>query len=158
MPATFAHGYALLVGVGQSAYAPWSLPASVRDAQAIRAALLDPARCAYPSDADHVRLLHDGEATRDAILEGLAWLAGRAAIDPEATALVYYSGHGWIDEADCYYLIPHDVDPLDVPGSALTARDFTEALRGVRARRLLAIMDCCHAKRSGRRQRVGSDL
>jgi len=74
MPITFSHGYALLIGVGQSAYAPWSLPASVKDAQAICTALTDPACCAYLDDADHVRLLHDAGATQAAVLESRAWL------------------------------------------------------------------------------------
>ena len=37
--------------------------------------------------------------------------------------MVYYSGHGWVDEATGrYYLIPHDVEPFDLQGSALAAR------------------------------------
>lgn len=145
MTTTFPHGYALVIGVGQSAYAPWSLPATVKDAQAIRAALTDPARCAYPDDDTHIRLLHDASATRAAILEGLAWLADRATADPETTAIVYYSGHGWVDAAGAYYLIAHDIDPYDIAGSALAAQEFTAALRAIKAQRLLVIMDCCHA-------------
>jgi hypothetical protein len=57
-----------------------------------------------------------------------------------------YSGHGWLDETSgCYYLVPHDVEPFDLPGSALPAEQFTKALRQVPARRLLVILDCCHA-------------
>jgi len=52
----FTHGHALLIGVG---------------------------RCAYSADDAHIRLLHDAGATRQAILDGLAWLAqryGRSAL------------------------------------------------------------------------------
>ena len=56
-----------------------------------------PGLCGSP--ADHIRLLHDADATRQAILDGLAWLAGQAAADGDATAVVYFSGHGWLDEA-----------------------------------------------------------
>ncbi len=143
----FTHGYALLVGVGESAYSPWSLPVTVRDAQALRAILTDPGACGYPDDADHVQLLHDAGATRRAILDGLAWLAEQAAADEQATAVVYYSGHGWLDQAGGdYYLIAHDVAPFDVAGSALAARAFSEAIRRIAARRLLVIVDCCHAE------------
>ena len=76
MPNAFTHGYALLVGVGQSAYPPWSLPVTVKDIQAIRAILTDPHR-AYPGDDRHIRLIHDKTATRAAILDGLAWLKGK---------------------------------------------------------------------------------
>ena len=144
MPDLFPHGYALLIGVGRCAYDAWSLPVTVRDMQALQAILADPALCGYP--ADHIRLLHDDGATRQAILDGLAWLAGQAAAGPDATAVVFYSGHGWREEgAGRYCLIPHDVAPFDLAGSALPAETFTDALRQVQARRLLVFMDCCHA-------------
>ncbi|MBN1485180.1 MAG: caspase family protein [Chloroflexia bacterium] len=143
MSAQFTHGYALLVGVGQSSYAGWSLPATVKDVQAIQKILADPALCAYPEA--NIRLLHDQGATVQAILEGLAWLKERAAADPEATVVVYYSGHGWLSPTGQYYLVPHDVRPFDVAGSALPAAAFHEALRAISPRRLLALMDCCHA-------------
>ena len=142
--AGFSHGYALLIGVGRCAYDPWSLPVTVRDMQALQAVLTDPALCGYP--ASQVRLLHDDEATRQAILDGLAWLAERAAADPDATAVVFYSGHGWQEErTGRYYLIPHNVAPFDLAGSALAAEEFTAALRQVQPRRLLVFLDCCHA-------------
>jgi hypothetical protein len=143
----FAHGYAVLIGVGEAAYPKWSLPTTVKDVQAIHAILTDPNLCAYPDDDEHIHLLHDTGATRDAILDGLAWLKDGAATDPEATAVVYYSGHGWVDKATgAYYLIPHDVEPFDIPGSALPAQTFIEALRQVAARRLLVFVDSCHAE------------
>src|SRR6185503_12066769 len=63
MPQTFPHGHALLVGVGATAYSPWSLPVTVKDAQAIQAVLTNPALCGYPAE-NHIRLLHDQGATR----------------------------------------------------------------------------------------------
>lgn len=36
----FQHGYALIVGVGRSAYPDWSLPTTARDAAALRAVLI----------------------------------------------------------------------------------------------------------------------
>jgi uncharacterized caspase-like protein len=145
MAETFSQGYALLIGVGQSAYAPWSLPVTVKDARAIRAVLTDPSLCGYPDD--HIRLLHDEQATRDAILGGLAWLAQQVAAEPHTTAVVHFSGHGWLEEpTGRYFLIPHDVDPLDILGSAVAAEVFIEALRKVKAERLLTIIDACHAE------------
>ena len=146
MAETFEHGYALLVGVGESAYPKLSLPVTVKDAQAIYAILVDPGLCAYPDDADHIRVLNDKQATRSAILEGLSWLQAKAAADPEATMLVYYSGHGWLEEAkNRYYLLQHDIDPFDIAGSALAAEVFTDAVRQIRSDRLLVVLDCCHA-------------
>lgn len=142
----FSHGYALLIGVGESAYPKWSLPVTVKDMQALRAVLTDPALCGYPDDDAHIRLLHDAGATRQAILDGLAWLAQQTAADSDATAIVFYSGHGWVaDGSGRYYLLPHDVEPFDLADSALPAEAFTAALRQVKAKRLLAFVDSCHA-------------
>jgi uncharacterized caspase-like protein len=142
----FTHGYALLIGVGACAHTPWSLPVTVNDAQALQALLVDPHLCAYPAETDHVRLLHDDQATRAAILADMAWLAACANQDQDATVLLYYSGHGWWDDmTDNYYLIPHDVDPYDLAGTALAAAEFNRALQAIPARRLWVIIDCCHA-------------
>lgn len=69
-------------------------------------------------------------------------------LDQEATIILYYSGHGWLDSSNQqYYLIPHDVEPYDIRGTALAASDFTTALRKIPARRLLVFIDSCHAER-----------
>ena len=144
---TFDHGYALLIGVGETADPAWSLPVTVKDVQAIQRLLTDPERCAYPDNEQHVRRLCNAEAARQGILDGLAWLTRQAAADPEATVVIYYSGHGWLDAfTGRYYLIPHDVMPADIPGSALSADDFSAALHGVPAQRLLVFVDSCHAE------------
>lgn len=146
MADTFAHGYALLIGIGESAYPKLSLPVTVKDIQALHAVLIDPALCAYPNDAQHIRLLHDKDATRNAIMDGLRWLQQQSAADPQATVIVYYSGHGWLEQTqNRYYLLQHDIDPFDLSDSALAATEFTDALRQIQAQRLLVIIDSCHA-------------
>lgn len=143
----FANGYALLIGVGNCNYSSWSLPVTVKDAEALKGLLTDPDLCAYPDDAKHVRLLHDGTATRQGILEGLAWLQERVAADGAATAVIYFSGHGWLDgQTERYYLIPSDTKPFDIPGSAVAAEEFTVVLRQITAERLLVFIDSCHAE------------
>jgi hypothetical protein len=147
MSDTFTHGYALLIGVGECAYQKWSLPVTVKDVQALQSILIDPNLCAYPNNDQHIRLLYDAAATRTAILDGLVWLKEQAAADPESTVVIYYSGHGWLDQStEPYYLIPHDVEPFDIPCSALSAADFNDALRQIQSQRLLVIIDCCHAQ------------
>jgi uncharacterized caspase-like protein len=90
--------------------------------------------------------LNDKKATRCAILDGLSWLKTKTEADSEATALVYYSGHGWLETSNNhYYLLQHDIDPLDIPVSALSSEDFTNALRQIQSDRLLVVLDCCHA-------------
>ncbi|PZV11300.1 MAG: peptidase C14 caspase catalytic subunit p20 [Leptolyngbya sp.] len=147
MPEQFTHGYALLIGVGKTADARWSLPVTVKDAQALKAVLIDPNLCAYPSTPDHIRLLHDEGATRSAILAGLDWLQGKAAADSDATIVLYYSGHGMFDLAShTYYLLQHDFDRQSIAQTALAADTLTEKLRQMTAKRLWVIIDSCHAE------------
>ncbi|QLE52470.1 caspase family protein [Nostoc sp. C057] len=142
----FANGYALLIGVGESAYQGLSLPVTVKDVQALHQVLVDPNFCAYPNNTQHIRLLHDKEATRSKILEQLNWLKEEAQANPEATVVVYYSGHGWFSKSqNRYYLLPHDINPFDLESSSLSAEDFTDALRQIKSKRLLVIIDSCHA-------------
>lgn len=146
MTELFNQGYALLIGVGESAYKPLSLPVTVKDTQAIYAALIDPELCAYPNDKQHIRVLNNQEATRSRILDGLKWLKEKAEIEPEATIFVYYSGHGWFNKDDnSFYLIQHDVKPAKLAATALSGKVFTEALREIQAERLLVVIDSCHA-------------
>ena len=141
----FNHGYALIIGVGKTIELGWSLPATVRDAQALKVVLTDPNFCAYPNNSDHLRLLHDQGATREAILDGLNWLKEKAAADPEATIILYYSGHGIIN-SEQYYLIPHDFVRADIPRTAFAAKTLTEMVRDIKAKRLWVIIDSCHAE------------
>ncbi len=147
MSQTFSHGYALFVGVGNTYYPSWSLPVTVKDAQALVSIFTDPNLCSYPNNEQHIRFLHDTGATRQAILDGLDWLRSQAATDSEATIVVYYSGHGWLDQSTgLYYLIPHDVKPHNISKSALSATTLTDTLRTIQARRLLVAIDSCHAE------------
>lgn len=139
--------YALLIGVGESRNPDWSLPVSVRDVNALRRALVDPQTCAY--DPSGVAVLTNGTATRENIVEALAALSAATAESPDATVFFYYSGHGWrqADESgDHYYLVPHDVDTADFLGTAFPANELVLGLQSISARRLVVVIDTCHAE------------
>jgi hypothetical protein len=141
----FAHGYALLIGVGTTAEPNWSLPVTVKDVQALKTVLIDPNLCAYLDE--HIRLLQNEQTTRSAILDGLTWLKEKAATDRNATIIVFYSGHGCFDlSSQCYYLLQHDFKSTDIANTALSAPEFTEALRQIEAKRLWVVIDSCHAE------------
>jgi hypothetical protein len=146
MAEVFDHGYALLIGVGESAYQPLSLPVTVKDTQSLYAALIDSELCAYQNDKEHIRVLNNAETTRTAILDGLSWLKDKADADREATIFIYYSGHGWLNQDDgSFYLLQHDVKPAKLATTALAAEAFTESLRKIQVDRLLVVIDSCHA-------------
>ncbi len=148
MTQTFAHGYALLIGVTENQVTRWALPDVAQDIAALAEVLAHPDRCGYA--AEHVRVVTGPAATRQGILDGLEWLAEHLAgnTSGEATAVLYYSGHGWRDVArqpPAYYLIPEDVRENALRSRALCGEDFAAAVGELRPRRLLAVLDCCHA-------------
>lgn len=148
----FEKGYALLIGVDENHVPDWALPGVARDVAALSGVLTHPQRCAYPGD--NVKVLTGQAATRQGILDGLAWLQERvqSPAGGDATALIYYSGHGWRDQDAAppdFYLIPCDVRQGQVRARALRAADFAEAVAGLQPGRLLVVMDCCHAAGMG---------
>ncbi len=146
MTQTFSHGYALLVGVTESQVARWALPDVAKDITAVSQVLQHPERCAYP--AENVKTIVGPAATRQGILDGLAWLAERLGGSGNATAVIYYSGHGWRDETRqpaVYYLVPYDVRENALAARSLRADDFAAEVAALRPQRLLVILDCCHA-------------
>jgi hypothetical protein len=137
----FASGYALLVGVGGD------LAMTADDAKAVGTLLCDPARAAY--FAKNVDVLTGPEATRTGILTGLERLAARVLAESNATVVVYYSGHGGVfgpsaDEAR-YFLVPHGFLPGARVDTGISDDEFTAAVKKIRARRVLVLLDCCHA-------------
>ncbi len=145
MSTTFTHGYALLIGVDENHVSGYALPDVAKDIHALADVLVHPQRCAYP--ADNVKTLTGQEATRQGILDGLEWLQERIEADPSAntTAIVYYTGHGWCTDSAEFYFIPYDIRVGKIKSRALRATDLSEAVGELKPRRLLVVLDCCHA-------------
>ncbi len=141
---TFPNAHALLIGIGSYAHAPaMDVPVTARDAGAVAAVLRDPRFCGYP--ADRVRLLSDAAATRAGVLAALEALATGAGADD--TVLIFYAGHGEYGD-DGYYLTTHDTQFAQrkvVRGSGVSAAELIARLRAIPARRLLLIVNACHA-------------
>lgn len=135
MTATFTHGYALVIGVGAD------LPVTVEDANAVADLLRDAGRCAYPSE--NVTLLSSQQARREPILAALDALASRASGNPDATVIVYFSGHGL--DTPQGHLVPFGYDISDLDNTAIPGPLFSEKLRAIQAKKLLVLLDCCHA-------------
>jgi hypothetical protein len=134
-PPQFEDAHALVIGI----------PPGLHDAEDIAEVLRDPARCAYPPS--HVRTLLGGEATRDAIYAGLDALARDAG--EEATAFLYFSGHGVrVRATGAYYLVPADgvrTSQAELERTAIASTELSARLRAIRAARLTVVLDCCRA-------------
>lgn len=141
MSKSFENGHALLVGVGGD------LPATETDAQALYDLLTDPSRAAYPKD--QVELITGAAADRKGVLAALDRLVARVEQNPDATVLVYYSGHGWrVDSPGAdprYYLLANGYRHADLDGTAVSGDEFSQRIRRIETRKLLVLLDCCHA-------------
>ena len=150
----FSNGYALIIAVNDNRNPAYALPAVGRDATALRDVLVHPRRCAYPPG--NVRLLLGSAATRAGIQAGLAWLRERITADQSgnATAILFYSGHGVYSPGDrSYYLLPYDTS-APLAASLLRATDLAAEIEQVQPRRLLVALDCCHAGGMGAKGEV----
>jgi hypothetical protein len=100
----FSNGYALIIGVG------FDLPVTVKDATALHDVLVDPGRAAYPKH--QVEILIEAEANRAEIIAAFDRLIENVNRNPNATVIVYFSGHGGqikqLNGKSEYFLLTHD--------------------------------------------------
>jgi Caspase domain/TIR domain len=118
-----------------------------RDAAAIAALLANGEQGGYPPA--QVRLRRDGEATKANLVADLAQLA--AAADSDSTVFIAFSGHGTrvpTGTGSGEYLLPVDANLKSVETLAATSIsdvEFSEAIAAILARKLVIVLDCCHA-------------
>jgi len=138
MSSSFQAGHALLIGAGAD------LPFTIDDARGIADILKDPERCAYPLGQGE--LLTGEAAHRQAVLDALDRLAERA--DESSTVIIYFSGHGYRTSTpigEAYFLIPFGVQMEHLLDTAISGSEFAARLLAIRSRKLLLLLDCCHA-------------
>lgn len=140
-----AGSYALLIGVGKTPNdSRLSLPTTVKDAEQLKTVLLDQSAARFP--ASNVRMLCNETASLLQIQNELKWLADEATANPDSTVIVYFSGHGGrLQHSQDYFLVPSDIDPGRLNDTVLWSSKFTELLRAIKAKRLLVLIDACHA-------------
>lgn len=151
-------GHALVVGIADYRGVAKLGPAVVHDATDVHALLADPTRGGLPPA--NCTLLVDAQATGAALRAALGRLAADAG--PEASVVVYYSGHGGRIDAGPgagEYLLPVDCDassPAALAASSLSGSELADLLGAVPARKRLVLFDCCHAGGIGLPKAVGA--
>ena len=141
------NAYALVIGIANYQHINSLPPTVIKDAKDIFQVLIDPQTCAYLTD--RVQVLLDEQATQAGIRDGLQHLAKNATHD--STVLVYLSSHGGRLEEGPHageYILPVDtkyVSDESLAQTAISGKEFTEALRAIPARKLVVIFDCCHS-------------
>lgn len=140
----FDKGHALVIGVANYAEVG-SLPGAVlNDAQDVASVLQSSDYCGFP--AANVRMLLDDKATLSAIKGALADVASAAG--PEDTVVIFFSGHGARfsrGAAETSALVSFDCKRNDLLSTTLTEADFSAALAKIKAKRLIVLIDACHA-------------
>jgi uncharacterized caspase-like protein len=126
----------------------------LKDARDIAALLQQPERAGYAPG--NVKVILDRNATRQAILDGLTWLANTTGVG--STALVYYSGHGGRIDSGPHagsYLIPVDTRLDALATTAISSDELTVALNAIHADRLVVLLDACHSGGAGDAKDIG---
>ncbi len=82
-------------------------------------------------------------ATRSDIIRGLSRM--RAKLKPDDNLLIYYAGHGILDDiAEQGYWLPVDAEK-DVPTNWVSVGDLTVMLRAIRAKHVMVVADSCYS-------------
>jgi hypothetical protein len=140
----FPQGHAVVIGVGDYIDTQWNVPVATDDAQAIHAALIDPARAGYaPGNVD---LITGTAATRAGLRMALKQLAAR--VKPTDTVLISFTGHGAPGTDRLYYLATHDMvfDGQQITSdTGLSSAELGLALRDIHAARVVVLLNACFA-------------
>lgn len=145
----FTQGHALVIGVGRYSDPTWDVPVAEADARAIHATLTDAQISAYPPG--QAEPLNDGQVTRARALQALRRLADRAG--PDDTVLISWTGHGALGDNGLYHLATQETrftpDQRIAAGTGLSVAELGLALREVRARKLLLVINACFSGHLG---------
>ena len=127
----FGRYYALVIGIGNYKYLP-KLKTAVDDATVVAEIL----RRDY---AFEVTLLID--PSRDAIIDALDEF--REKLDDTTNLLIYYAGHGWLDEeVDRGYWLPVDAK-TNRRSKWVSNATISDTLKGLRAKHVMVVADSC---------------
>ncbi len=129
----FGRYYALVIAINAYKHLP-KLSAAVVDGLAVAQVLRD----LY---GFQIEMLID--ASRYEIISAITEFRGKLGSDDNL--LIYYAGHGVLDEdADRGYWIPVDGE-LDNPANWVANSDITSAIRAMRAKHVMLVVDSCYS-------------
>ncbi|MBB5052800.1 hypothetical protein HNQ36_002774 [Afipia massiliensis] len=143
MTANFENGRALVVGISGYINLPNLPDAVLNDVDDMADLLCSPDFCGYSQSK--VRVLRDSTGIASTIRSALSELAQASEAD---TVLFVFSGHGERIVGGPFegsYLCPADFDPDDALATGIPCEELSRLLAQVAARRLVVILDACHA-------------
>jgi len=128
--------WALLIGIDQYQHVP-KLQSAVKDAQAVREVLVQ----RYGFARDHVIEIINRQATRKNIEDALYQLRKKAG--PQDSVLIYYAGHGQIDQEDQIgYWVPVEGEAQS-PGTFISNARIRDEIAKMKAKHVYLVADSC---------------
>jgi tetratricopeptide (TPR) repeat protein len=144
--------WAIIVGISKHQHSELNLKFAHRDAQQLYELLQTlPDRRFTP---DHMITLIDEQATTANITRALRSFLQKPS--REDVVLIYFASHGGPDpnRPSNIYLLTHDTDPVDIPGTALPMREIDLSVReNLLAERVVILADTCHSAAIGQNRR-----
>jgi hypothetical protein len=135
--------YGLVVGVSRYADAALALKYAAKDATDFAAALRGQGNGGGGLYAAiEVKVLTDGDATRDNIMDGLDWL--RRTVTGRDIGIVYLAGHGMTDEAQEFWFLPVAATPENLASRGVAKEDIQRTLDRLAGKAIL-FLDACHS-------------
>jgi Caspase domain len=116
-----------------------TLKGPVKDIAALNRALVDPDTGLF-ADVD-VTLLPEATSSRAVRALGKFF----AAADRDDVLLMYYSGHGKLDQLGRLHLCMQDTETTDLLSTAVSSVRISEFADASRAHSVVIILDCCYA-------------
>ena len=133
--------YVLAVGVAQ--YQHKDIPKlglSAKDARDFAAAMQRQKGRLYREV--EVRLLTDGQATADAVIDGLDWL--QKQVTQHDVGMIFVAGHGVNDATLGYTYLPVNADPDRLRRTGVAVDEFKKTLSGLPGKAVF-FFDTCHS-------------
>ncbi|MBI2751126.1 MAG: caspase family protein [Burkholderiales bacterium] len=132
--------YVLAVGMSKYRNASYNLDFAAKDASDFSRAMSLQKGALYRDVV--VRVLTDGKATKDDVLDGLEWL--KREVTSRDVGILFLAGHGINDNAGNYYFLPHDGNPEQLLRTGVAQNDIKLALNSI-AGKALFFIDSCHS-------------
>jgi hypothetical protein len=132
--------YVLAVGVSRYAEKSIQLEYSAKDASDLANLLKGQEGRLYRKVA--IKLLIDGNARRDDVLDGLEWI--RRQITARDVGVVFIAGHGVNDSDGVYYFLPHDTEVKRLKRTGVIFTEIRNTLVSLPGKALFFV-DTCHS-------------
>lgn len=141
-PTTKPDLYIIAVGISNYQDSSMNLTYSNKDAEDVVKIFKERDGANNIFNKTHVQLFTNEKATKENILAAKSKLKNSR---PDDHVILFYSGHGVIDEQLDYYLSTHDLKFEQPNGRGINFDDFKDLIDDIPARNRLIFVDACHS-------------